>query len=163
MEAGQLQYRQFTNERRQKRRRKSTSGLDPPSWKMAATLLFEVYGPSRAPIMSNFTPTTLKTPRQNYFRIAVAMLQNGRYQLSWLSVGPKDLVMLKNKASDVKNAVRILLPVWHPPSWKMAASLFIEVYGPSGVPIKSNFTLAPLKTQLVNYFRFAVAILQNGR
>ena len=70
---------------------------------------------------------------------------------------------MKSDASDVKNAVRILLPVLHPPSWKMAATLKFEVYGPSGVPIKSNFTLATLKTQSVNYFRFAVAILQNGR
>jgi hypothetical protein len=50
-----------------------------------------------------------------------------------------------------------------PPSWKMVASLLFDVYGPSGVPIKSNFTLATLKTQPVNYFRFAVAMLQNGR
>jgi hypothetical protein len=69
---------------------------------MAATLIFEVYGPSKVPIMSNFTPATHKTPRQNYVWFAVAMLQNGRYQLSWLSVGPKDLVMLKNNAHDVK-------------------------------------------------------------
>jgi hypothetical protein len=45
----------------------------------------------------------------------------------------------------------------------MAASLLFDVYGPSGVPIKSNFTPATLKTQSVNYFRFAVAMLQNSR
>jgi hypothetical protein len=45
----------------------------------------------------------------------------------------------------------------------MAASLLFDVYGPSGVLIKSNFTRATLKTQTVNYCRFAVAMLQNGR
>jgi hypothetical protein len=45
---------------------------------MAASLLFDVYGPSRVPIKSNFTPVTLKTQSVNYFRFAVAMLQNGR-------------------------------------------------------------------------------------
>jgi hypothetical protein len=45
----------------------------------------------------------------------------------------------------------------------MAASRLFNVYGPSGVRIKSIFTLATLKTQSVNYFRFSVAILQNGR
>jgi hypothetical protein len=50
-----------------------------------------------------------------------------------------------------------------PPSWKLAASLLFDVYGPSGVAIKSNFTPATLETQSVNYFRFAVAKLQNGR
>jgi hypothetical protein len=45
---------------------------------MAASLLFEVYGPSVVPIKWNFSPATLKTQTENYFRFAVAMLQNGR-------------------------------------------------------------------------------------
>jgi hypothetical protein len=45
----------------------------------------------------------------------------------------------------------------------MVASLLFDVCGPSEVLIKSNFTRATLKTQTVNYFRFAVAMLQNGR
>jgi hypothetical protein len=45
----------------------------------------------------------------------------------------------------------------------MAASLLFDVYGSSGVLNKSNFTSATLKTQPVNYFRFAIAMLQNGR
>jgi hypothetical protein len=71
--------------------------------------------------------------------------------------------MVENNAGDVRNPVGLLLPVWHPPSWKLAATLIFEVYGPSGVPINWNFSPATLKMQTVNYFRFAVAMLQNGR
>jgi hypothetical protein len=42
----------------------------------------------------------------------------------------------------------------------MAASLLFDVYGPSGIPIKSNFTPATLKTQSVNYFRFGIRHLK---
>jgi hypothetical protein len=45
---------------------------------MAASLLFDVYDPPEVPIKSNFTPATPKTQSGNYFRLAVAMLQNGR-------------------------------------------------------------------------------------
>jgi hypothetical protein len=45
---------------------------------MAASLLFDVYGPLRVPIESTFTPATPETQSVNYFRFAIAMLQNGR-------------------------------------------------------------------------------------
>jgi hypothetical protein len=43
-----------------------------------------------------------------------------------------------------------------------STSISLVVYGPSGVPIESNFTPATLKTQTVNNFLFAVTIFQNG-
>jgi hypothetical protein len=45
----------------------------------------------------------------------------------------------------------------------MAANISFDVYGPSGLPINCNLTRATLKTHMVNYFLFAVAMLQNGR
>ena len=44
----------------------------------------------------------------------------------------------------------------------MAASMLFDIYGPSVVPLKWNFTGATLKTPTVNYFRFGVAMFQNG-
>jgi hypothetical protein len=78
IKAGQLQSSQFTDDDVKKRRRNTTFGLDPPSWKVAASLSFDVYGPSGVLIKSNFTRATLKTQTVNYFWFAVAMLQNGR-------------------------------------------------------------------------------------
>jgi hypothetical protein len=97
---------------------------------MAASLLFDVYGPSEVPIKSNFKPATLKTQAVTYFRFAVPLLQNGRLQLRWLSVGSKNLVLMKKDASDAEIPVGLLLPIWHPPSWKMSASGFLKAPGP---------------------------------
>jgi hypothetical protein len=47
----------------------------------------------------------------NNFRFAVAFLQNGSRPLKWLPVALKDLVLVNNDTGDVKNTVRILLPV----------------------------------------------------
>jgi hypothetical protein len=61
-----------------KRRRNITGGLHPPSWKMAASILFDLYGPSKVPINSNSTRATLKMYAVNYFLFAIAIFQNGR-------------------------------------------------------------------------------------
>jgi hypothetical protein len=108
----------------EKRCRNTTSISDPLSWKLAASILFDIYGPSRVPIKSNFTRATLKTQTVNYFLFAVTIFQNGCWPLRWLWVGPKNLVLLKNHSADVKDAVGILLPAWYSPSWKMATSCF---------------------------------------
>jgi hypothetical protein len=37
---------------------------------------------------------------------------------------------MKNDASDAKIPVGLLLPVWHPPSWKMSATGFLKAPSP---------------------------------
>jgi hypothetical protein len=51
--------------------------LCPPNWKIATSILFDVYSPSGVPINWNFTWVTLKTQTINYFLFAVAMFKNG--------------------------------------------------------------------------------------
>ena len=124
---------------------------DPPSCKMAVSLIFEVYGPSGVPNQSNFTPATLKTQTENYFRFAgrrrrqkshwnttsglagSAILKNGRQSFIrglWPVSSPDQMEFL---AGDAQNPNGKLLPVCrrHVAKWPLTAKLaFSRTKGP---------------------------------
>ena len=100
-----------------------------PSWKMAA---FDEFVLCCTPTTRNnrkITIPTRKTPRENHFRFAVAIVENGGLRQNRLPEGPGSPIQSRNRVGDAKNAFEKLLPVqgrhlgkWRiSPSWKVAA------------------------------------------
>ena len=82
----------------------TTSGLVPPSWKLTASIFFNVCGPPGAPINWTFTLAMFTTQTENYFLFAVGrpspyMFKNGLWPLRPLLVRPRGRVLMKKSRS----------------------------------------------------------------
>ena len=101
------------------------------------------------------TPSTLKTTKENFFRFAAAILENGGNAKE----GSRTIQIYQNSQiwsanNGVKTTSRLL-----PPYWKNGWN---RLQGPQAVQISREMTQSTLKTIKGNYFRFTAAILENG-
>ena len=121
---------------------KYTSGLVSPSGRMAASMLFNIYGLPGNPINWNFTLATLTTQMKNYFQFAVG----GPSPCSKWPLTTKTACSKTQRPCSVeKSRRRRQKSRWNitsglvMPSWKMAASGFF--WSPT-IPREVRFALS---------------------